>query len=201
LRGGRNLYAYVGNDPTNFIDPFGLCSESASVTTRVIDGIEGTANLSLATLKTVGLGAADTALGALGPESGGLSIVAAAALTTYGVTSIGGQAVSGAGQLYTAFTGNSSTGENLTQAGDILAGPASGISTLASTGNAAQAQQNANVESMITAGTGLVNSKTVSGAIQSVVDTALSVVSVVQNFANSYVNNFQAAFLPSARWW
>ncbi|MFU8848867.1 MAG: RHS repeat-associated core domain-containing protein [Opitutales bacterium] len=27
---GTNLYAYVGNDPVNFIDPFGFCRQSAN---------------------------------------------------------------------------------------------------------------------------------------------------------------------------
>lgn len=31
LRDGVNWYAYVGNDPVNFVDPLGLCSEEDGV--------------------------------------------------------------------------------------------------------------------------------------------------------------------------
>ena len=44
--GGINLYAYVGNDPVNLIDPMGLCNETACVpgfpeTTNIV-GFGGT---------------------------------------------------------------------------------------------------------------------------------------------------------------
>jgi len=111
-------------------------------------------------VKTAGLVASDGLLAVATPFTGGASAVVAAVGTVYGVTSIGGQAIAGTGQLYTAFGGNAQTGEQLSQVGDILSGPISGLTTLiGSGGNLAQAQQNANLESTITAGAGLVNSK------------------------------------------
>ena len=127
---------------------------------KVTQGVLGTANLTLAGIKTVGLVATDGLLGIATPFTGGASAAVAAAGTVYGVTSIGGQAIAGTGQLYTALGGNAQTGEQISQVGDILSGPISGLTTLiGSGGNLAQAQQNANLESTITAGAGLVNSK------------------------------------------
>jgi RHS repeat-associated protein len=127
---------------------------------RVTQGVLGTANLGLAGVKTIGLLGADTLLAVATPFTGGTSAAVAVVGTVYGVTSIGGQAIAGTGQLYTAFGGNPAVGEQISQVGDILSGPLTGISTLVGTGgNMAQAQQAANLESTITAGAGLVNNK------------------------------------------
>ena len=46
LQGGTNLYAYVGNDAINLIDPTGLCKDApASFTYSEISEMTGTANL------------------------------------------------------------------------------------------------------------------------------------------------------------
>jgi hypothetical protein len=119
----------------------------------------GATNLTLAGLKTGGLVAADSFLVAGAPFTGGASIAVAAIGTTYAVTSIGGQTLAGAGQLYAAFGGNTQNAERLSQGGDILSGPVSGIFTLATGGNVSQAQQNANAESIITAGGGIASNK------------------------------------------
>jgi len=148
---------------------------------RVTQGILGATNLTLAGLKTVALGGADTVLAAAAPFTGGATAVVAAGVTVYGVTSIGGQATSGTGQLYTAFTGDAEGGEGLSQVGDILAGPLSGISTLLTTNDPALAQRNANAESLITAGSGLVGKAPVKETIQSGVDTALSLFGIGGN--------------------
>ena len=55
-----------------------------------------------------------------------------------------------------------------------MSGPVVGIPTLLVTQNAATAQKAANYESAFTAGAGLVNPKTTTGAIQAVVDFGLS---------------------------
>jgi RHS repeat-associated protein len=148
---------------------------------RVTQGILGATNLTLAGLKTAALGGADTVLAAAAPFTGGATAVVAAGVTVYGVTSIGGQAISGTGQLYTAFTGDAEGGEGLSQVGDILAGPLSGISTLLTTNDPALAQRNANAESLITAGSGLVGKAPVKETIQSGVDTALSLFGIGGN--------------------
>lgn len=93
---------------------------------RVAQGVLGTANLALAGVKTAGLVASDGLLAVATPFTGGASAAVAAVGTVYGVTSIGGQAIAGTGQLYTAFGGNAQTGEQLSQVGDILSGPISG---------------------------------------------------------------------------
>jgi RHS repeat-associated protein len=182
---GANFYAYAGDDPIDFNDPFGLkpgpppppcpgeggtactpvpCSQTAGF--RVAQGILGAANLALAAQRTGALLSADSLLAVATPFTSGGSAAVAGVVTVYGVVSIGGQVISGAGQLYTAFGGNAQAGAQLSQAGDILSGPLFGLSTLMVTnGNAAQAQQSANLESAITAGAGLVNNTVVSAAV------------------------------------
>jgi hypothetical protein len=74
------------------------------------------------------------------------------------------------GQLYTAFSGDLSAGKGMSQVGDIMSGPLTGFPTLMFTGNIAKAQTVANVESVFTAGTGAINSTTVTEAITRMVD-------------------------------
>jgi hypothetical protein len=144
----------------------------ATLGCRVKQGVLGATNLVLAGAKTYTLAEADALLIAGAPATGGGSLAVAAVGTTYGVTSIGGQALAGAGQLYTAFGGDPKLGESLSQVGDILSGPVSGLSTLVITGNANQAQRNANAESIITGGAGLAAHK----GFQEAVDFGLSLV-------------------------
>jgi len=68
---------------------------------------------------------------------------------------------------------NIPVGEGLTQAGDIMSGPLLGVSTLAITQNPRMAQRFANYESVVTAGAGAINSKTVTEAITNMVDLNL----------------------------
>lgn len=64
-----NLYAFVGNNPVNFTDPFGLCSEQSGLDPLAkAYGIAGGADL-------IGLGTA-IAIGGF-VETGGLSIIGA----------------------------------------------------------------------------------------------------------------------------
>jgi hypothetical protein len=142
---------------------------------RAKQGIQGATNLTVAGLKTAGLVAADSFLVAATPFTGGGSAVAAGVGTTYAVTSIGGQTLAGAAQLYAAFGGNAQNAESLSKAGDILSGPVSGISTLATGGNGTQAQQNANAESIITGGAGLASNK---GFLEAV-DFGLSLIGLI----------------------
>jgi len=139
---------------------------------RVVQGAQGVTNLALAGLKTAAVGTTDVLLAAAAPETGGASLLAAGAITTYGVTSISGQALAGAGQLYSALTGDAA-GEDLSQAGDILGGPVSGLGTLVVAGNASLAQRNANIESTFTAGAGLLRAPNLKERIASGIDTAL----------------------------
>ena len=159
-----------GNDAGQGAAP---CAEKAAY--RITQGILGATNLTLAGAKVSALGAADTFLGGLAPETGGATAFAAAGITLYGGTSIVGQATSGTGQLYTAFSGDAKGGAGMSQVGDILSGPISGLYTLIKTGDPVKAQRYANIESTITAGAGLVGSRNVRDRIQSAVDTALGV--------------------------
>jgi RHS repeat-associated protein len=162
--------------------PSNPCAGSA-LARRIATGIQGAANLGIAGAKIAGVGAADILLvggGAAGTVfTGGASDVAAGlaagAVTTYGVTSASGQAVSGFGQLYSAFTGNTEAGEALGQGGDILAGPIGGIGTLALGGSAATAQQNAQLEGTAMAGNALVGSKGFGDFLTNAADFTLSV--------------------------
>src|ERR1700722_16756341 len=79
------------------------------------------------------------------------------------------------GQLYSAFTGNTETGEAVGQGGDILAGPILGIGTLAMGGSAATAQRNAQLELTATAGNALVGSKGFGDFLTNAADLTLSV--------------------------
>ena len=94
------------------------------------------------------------------------------------VTSTGGQALSGIGQIYTAVSGDAEGGERLTQGGEILAGPVLGLSTVAITHNLQLAQQNANLESSYVSGKNFVGAHDVSEKIQSGVDAILGILGV-----------------------
>jgi RHS repeat-associated protein len=139
---------------------------------RVVQGAIGAADLVLAGGKIAALAAVDSALAAATPFTGGASAAIGAIGTTYAVTSISGQVIGGVGQLYSAFTG-SEAGGAMSQAGDILAGPASGLTTLAATGNLALAQTVADGESMYTGGNGFMNSNSTREALASAADYLL----------------------------
>jgi hypothetical protein len=146
------------------------CADTAGY--RLTQGLLGLTNLTLAGVKTAGLGGTDTLLAAAGPASGGATLVVAAVGTTYSVFTIQGQTVSGMGQLYSAISGDANGGEKITQAGDIISGPVSGLTTLIKTGNPSLAQRNANIENAVLLGPGLVKGKFME-KITSLVDLGL----------------------------
>jgi RHS repeat-associated protein len=119
---------------------------------RIVSGITGAANLGVAAAKIPDLIGTVVALGATGEGA-----PAAAVLGVYGTTSIFGQGLAGAAQLYSAFTGNYGAPAQVAQIGNILSGPVSGLGTLLAGGSLATAERNAGYESMFTAGSGLIN--------------------------------------------
>ena len=167
------------NPPANNGKP---CSSHATVGQRVAAGVQGTLNIALGEAKTAIAGGVAIEGVAGAPETGGLSL-AATAIAGYAAFSSQGQVLSGMGQLYTAFSGNLAAGQGIQQVGDIMAGPLVGVPTLVATQNAATAQRFANYESFIFAGTGFVNSKTITERIASAVDFGLSAVGLAGNSA------------------
>jgi RHS repeat-associated protein len=141
---------------------------------RIVTGVVGATNLAEAGLKTAGLATLDTLATVAAPETGGLSLLAASAITTYGVTSISGQTVTGMGQLYSAFTGDAEGGERVSHAGDILSGPIMGIGTLVATGDKDLAQRNASAEGFATGVIGARQAKGLRERIASSIDAGLS---------------------------
>ena len=117
---------------------------------RIYSGLMGTANLAVAVGKGFVLGTAVAGVG-----STGVGAPAAAVLAVYGTTSVFGQGVAGAAQLYSAFTGNYGTAGKVAQAGNILAGPAMGFGTLIAAGTVQTAERRASYESFATALGGL----------------------------------------------
>jgi hypothetical protein len=133
---------------------------------RVTQGLAGTANLLDASLRARALVGAVAALAENPPAAGTAAV--------YGVVSIFGQTVSGTAQIGEAVTGNSSgTAHNLEQVGNMLSGPAAGLTTMIRTQNLNKAAAAGNVESVFTAGTGLVDKAT--PMIQRVVEFGLSI--------------------------
>ena len=117
---------------------------------RAEQALEGTANLLDASLRAKALGGAVAALSEAPP--------AAAVVAVYGVVSIFGQTITGTAQITEAFTGNNSgVAHKAEQVGNILSGPAAGLITAAKTRNLNKAATAGNVESLYTAGTGLVD--------------------------------------------
>jgi len=144
---------------------------------RIVKGIQGAINVGLGELKTAGAAGVGL-LGVAGaPETGGASLGATLA-AGYGVVSSQGQVLSGVGQLYSAISGNFSTGGQIQQVGDIASGPITGVTTLVATGNLETAATFASFESAFTLGAGAVNSEGVSETIANGVDAALSLMGV-----------------------
>lgn len=149
----------------------------ATVSQRVTAGVQGVLNLGLAIDK--GYQAGEEAFAGLlatptGPPSWGVLAKAG-----YDTTSAIGQATSATGQFVIALSENPQAGQQIQQVGDIMSGPATGISTLMITGDAATAQRNANFESFIFSGAGLVDSMASKNVIQSAVDFGLSALGLV----------------------
>ena len=149
------------------------CDTTATTGQRVTAGIQGALNLGLGEAKTLAYATLGVAGVAGTPETGGVSLLATAA-AGYGIFTSQAQVASGAAQLYTAFSGDLQGGQGMQQVGDIMAGPVLGVPTLVATQNGATAQRAANYESVVTAGSGLVNSKGFGEAVQGAVDFGLS---------------------------
>jgi RHS repeat-associated protein len=113
---------------------------------RIYSGLMGTANLAVAIGKGFAIGTAVASVGATG-----VGAPAAATLAVYGTTSVFGQGLAGATQLYSAFTGNYGTAGKVAQAANILAGPAMGFGTLIAGGTMQTAERQASYESFATA--------------------------------------------------
>lgn len=150
---------------------------------RVVKGVQGVMNVGLGELKTAGAAGVGLIGVAGAPETGGLSLSATLA-AGYGVVSSQGQVLSGVGQLYSAISGDFSTGGQIQQVGDIASGPVTGVTTLIATGNPETAATLASFESAFTLGAGAVNSEGVSETIASGVDAVLSLMGV--NEANCH---------------
>lgn len=134
--GGFNLYRYAINNPTGFIDPFGLCPPTRNQ--RLKAAAKGLGNIILGSVK-VAAGIALTA------ETGGLAApVGYYAIINGLVGNIGG----GIAQLGGALTGNLEEGEKGAQAASAVSS-ISGLVTLAVTkGNVCRAAQAANIEGL-----------------------------------------------------
>jgi RHS repeat-associated protein len=156
------------------------CSTKATTGQRVTAGIQGTLNIGLAARKfdQAGTEAAESVVAAPLTEGQSLWGLLKAG---YDALSASGQALSGMGQIYIAASSNLQGGQEIQQAGDIISGPLFGVPTLIATKNAATAQTWANRESFLTAGAGFVNSKTITGAIQSTADFGLSVMGLASD--------------------
>jgi RHS repeat-associated protein len=168
-----DIYSYAQNFTTTVTAT--PCSTNATLGQRVTAGIQGTLNVGLGETKTLAYGTLGVAGVAGAPETGGVSLLATAA-AGYGIVTSQGQVASGMGQLVTAFSGNLPAGQGIQQVGDIMAGPIVGVPTLVATQNPATAQRAANYESFFTAGSGLVNSKNFTEALQGAVDFGLSAI-------------------------
>ncbi|MEO6804841.1 MAG: RHS repeat-associated core domain-containing protein [Edaphobacter sp.] len=131
----------TANDPA----PHRNCAIGA----RVVQGLIGVANLGDAYVRAQAVGAGTLALAEAPP--------AAAVYLIYGTTSVFGQALAGGAQVAQAVTGNGGA-QPLEQIGNVLSGPASGLTTLVVTGgNLEKAATYANRESFFNGGVGLVN--------------------------------------------
>jgi RHS repeat-associated protein len=131
-------------DPTN---------NSGCGSQRIYSGLIGGANLGVAFGKSTEIGGGVSSLAATG-----VGVPAAAVLGVYGTVSTFGQALTGASQLYSAFTGNYGTPARIAQIGNILSGPIFGLGTLMEGGSLETAERNAGLESVYNGGTGLINS-------------------------------------------
>jgi RHS repeat-associated protein len=140
--------------PPPYSGPLSLAANhGCSTYRRIVQGGLGIANIIDAGLRAYALPEVIGALAEAPPAAG----VAGA----YFTTSIFGQAMSGGAQLFGAIVGdNGGRISQFQQTGDILGGPAAGLGTLMLGGSNEAAQRNANMESVINGGVGLVDKAT-----------------------------------------
>jgi len=169
-----NIASYAQNFTTT-VTATPCPSGRATLSQRVTSGIQGTLNLALAGKKGFEAGIEGGASLGGAPATGGVSL-SGLTFAVYNFISATGQAASGMGQIYTAASGDLQGGQQIQKAGDIASGPLTGVPTLIYTGNAASAQQVASYESALTAGAGLLDSKTSTQLLQGAVDFALSAI-------------------------
>jgi len=148
----------------SFTPPSLAPGKGCGLATRVSQVALGAANLADAGVRATQLPTAVLGASSAPPVAGVVAV--------YGVTNIFGQVVSGVAQITGAITGNG--GGRLQQIGNILSGPAAGLTTLAATGSAARAETAASVESTYTLGTGLIDKSL--PILQRAAETALGAV-------------------------
>jgi RHS repeat-associated protein len=160
LAGGINEYAYVGDDPTDWIDPFGLDKKdpwNPCSTKAVLSG-----------LFDFGLGSAKIASGLFfAPETGFLSL--------YGVYSGVSNLGSAGAELYGGISGNLAAGKTWSNRASA-AGAISGIVTWGISGNAQYGANASTIEGLATVGItgGLTSTGTMKAA--SALDNSISAV-------------------------
>jgi RHS repeat-associated protein len=168
-----------GSGSSTSTGPTAPQSQGCSLSTgqRVSLGIQGGLNAGIGGYKAVkGFLATLTGLG-FGPETGGISLIAAAG-GGYLATTGGAQTVIGVSQLQRAYTENGGPETTTEQWATVFSGPAFGFSALASTGDMAYAERMANFESAFSGGVGLINSSTVSEVIGGAVDEGLTLLGI-----------------------
>jgi RHS repeat-associated protein len=116
---GTDFYSYVGNSPTNFLDPFGLCPPSRNQ--RLALAAEGLLNIGIGIGKTAGGITLTAGSSGLGVGFGGYLIVSGI------VANVGG----GLSQIIGAATGNVEGGE---QGGNAMAAAGTAVGFLTWTG-------------------------------------------------------------------
>lgn len=140
----------------------------------MVKGVQGATNVTIGTLKFFGSAGLGVLGGAGAPETLGASTVLLP-VAAYGIVSSTGQVTSGTAQLYTAFSGDFQGGKDMQQAGDIMSGPITGVTTLVvSNGNAEAAATAGNLESMFTLGAGLPYLEGPADKVAHGIDAALS---------------------------
>ncbi len=142
---GMNFYAYVGNDPINFEDPFGLdknqpCSAPPPrFWQRVAVGAGGVGNIILGGVAIVG---------------GGAALEGTAGFSAYFIYNGLGQLAAGGANLYGAISGNLVQGQQYANYA-AAASTVSGATTWAATGNAEFGATASDIETVgLTAGLG-----------------------------------------------
>jgi hypothetical protein len=140
------------------VSAFGIAPKKVcqALNSRVSAGVQGVVNGVIGAQKIADGLLASLASLAASEMSGGTSLTGLAGSAYLGVGGVGQELTAG-GQLLYAATGNSQQSDPIIQNGAILSGPAMGVTLLALTGNKNLAAQAGSLESVVTAGPGLVD--------------------------------------------